>query len=205
MVSGKLADVIIGRAAHDVGGAWSAMWHAVRNYGQSGLVAMAVSAVDIALWDLKARLLGVPLVVALDAVHEGTPIYGSGGFCNYTDAQLADQLTGWVEAGIPRVKMKTGREPERDEHRLRVARSAIGPEIELFTDANGSFTRAQARMWAEIYADHDVRWYEEPVSSDDLEGLAMVRQHAHGPADVAAGEYGWSLPLFEQMLRSRSG
>ncbi len=176
------------------------MWHAVRNYGQNGLVSTAVSAVDIALWDLKARLLDIPLTVALDAVHEGTPIYGSGGFCNYTDDQLADQLSGWVDAGLPRVKMKTGRDPDRDEHRLRVAREAIGPDVELFVDANGAFDRAEARRWAEIYGEHDVRWYEEPVSSDDLAGLRSVREHAPGGVSVAAGEYGWNLPLFQRML-----
>lgn len=204
VVTGLLAGVVSGRDALDVGSAWAAMWHAVRNQGQTGLVAMAVSAVDIALWDLKSRLLGVPLVVAIDAVHEGTPVYGSGGFCNYSDAQLHDQLAGWVEAGIPRVKIKTGREPDRDEHRLRVAREAIGPEVELFVDANGAYSRAQARRWAEIYADHDVRWFEEPVSSDDLEGLRWVREHAGGGVEIAAGEYGWQLPQFHRMLEAEA-
>ena len=125
------------------------MWRSVRNLGQTGLVSMAVSAVDVALWDLKARLLGLPLVDVLDAVHETTPIYGSGGFCNYTDQQLANQLAGWVEAGIPRVKMKTGGEPCRDQQRLRVARSAIGDDVELFVDANGAFTRSEAVGWAD--------------------------------------------------------
>jgi L-alanine-DL-glutamate epimerase-like enolase superfamily enzyme len=200
VVTGKLADVVTGRDALDVGGSWAAMWHAVRNYGQTGLVSMAISAVDVALWDLKARVLDVPLTVAIDAVHEGTPIYGSGGFCNYTDDQLAEQLGGWVADGIPRVKIKTGREPDRDRHRLQVARDAIGSDTELFVDANGAFSRAQARHWAEVYAEHDVRWFEEPVSSDDLEGLALVRQHAGGGVEVAAGEYGWSLPDFQRML-----
>ena len=119
LISGKLAPTVVGRDALDVGGAWAAMWREVRNLGQSGLAAMAVSAVDTALWDLKARLLDVPLVVALDAVHDRVPVYGSGGFCNYSDQQLADQLDGWVGAGLTRVKIKTGREPERDEQRLR--------------------------------------------------------------------------------------
>jgi L-alanine-DL-glutamate epimerase-like enolase superfamily enzyme len=204
VVSGRLADLVHRRDALDVGGAWAAMWQAVRNYGQSGLAATAISAVDIALWDLKARLLGVPLVIALDAVHERTPIYGSGGFCNYTSSQLADQLAGWVVEGIPRVKIKTGREPDRDEQRLRLARMVVGPDVQLFTDANGAFSRAQARRWAEVYADHDVRWFEEPVSSDDLAGLRQVREHARGTVAIAAGEYGWSLPLFHAMLEAEA-
>jgi L-alanine-DL-glutamate epimerase-like enolase superfamily enzyme len=200
VVNGKLADVVTGHDALRVGEAWAAMWPAVRNYGQTGVVAMAISAVDIALWDLKARLLDLPLVDALDSVHDATPIYGSGGFCNYTDEQLTDQLQGWVEAGIPRVKIKTGREPQRDRHRLAVARSAIGDGVELFTDANGAFTRKQALQWADIYRDFDVHWFEEPVSSDDLAGLRLLRDRGPGGIDIAAGEYGWNLPYFERML-----
>jgi L-alanine-DL-glutamate epimerase-like enolase superfamily enzyme len=161
---------------------------------------MAISAVDIALWDLKARLLDLPLVDVLDQVHEGTPIYGSGGFCNYTDHQLRDQLSGWVDAGIPRVKMKTGRDPGRDRDRLAAARKAIGADVELYVDANGAFTPRAALEWAQIYADEGVRWYEEPVSSDDLAGLHLVRSRAPGGIAVAAGEYGWNLPYFQQML-----
>jgi L-alanine-DL-glutamate epimerase-like enolase superfamily enzyme len=202
VVTGKLAPLVEGRDAMAVSAAWAAMWHAVRNYGQSGLVASAVSAVDTALWDLKARLLDVPLVVALDATHEDVPVYGSGGFCNYDDRELSSQLAGWVDRGIPRVKLKTGRDPDRDEHRLRVARDAVGDDVALFVDANGAFSRAEAVGWAERYAEHDVRWYEEPVSSDDLDGLRLVRDRAPGGMSVAAGEYGWSLPLLRTMLEA---
>jgi L-alanine-DL-glutamate epimerase-like enolase superfamily enzyme len=176
------------------------MWHAVRNFGQTGLVSMAISAVDIALWDLKARVLGQSLADILDAVHDSIPIYGSGGFCSYTDAELTDQLSAWAEAGIPRVKIKVGREPQRDHERLAVARKAIGDDVELFVDANGAFTRSEAVRWSSVYAAHDVRWYEEPVSSDDLEGLRLVRHRAPAGVEVAAGEYGWNLPYFQRML-----
>lgn len=200
VVKSKLAGVVAGRDALRVGTSWAAMWREVRNYGSTGLVSMAISAVDIALWDLKARLLDVPLVVALDSVHDSTPIYGSGGFCNYTDEQLAGQLGGWAEAGIPRVKMKVGRDPGRDTRRVDVARKAVGDDVELFVDANGAHSRAQAREWTRLFADRGVRWFEEPVSSDDLEGLRMVRDSAPGGIDIAAGEYGWNLPYFQRML-----
>lgn len=200
VVTGKLADVVRGTDALRVGAAWSAMWHAVRNYGQTGLVSTAISAVDIALWDLKARLLGLPLVDVLDAVHDATPIYGSGGFCNYSDNQLAAQLSGWVEAGIPRVKMKVGRDPARDRERVAVARAAVGPDVELYVDANGAYQRSQALLWAEIFREHEVRWFEEPVTSDDLAGMHLVRDRAPGGIDVASGEYGWNLPYFRRML-----
>jgi len=204
VVTGKLASVVEGSDALRVGAAWSQMWAAVRNYGQTGLASMAISAVDIALWDLKARLMDRPLVDVIDAVHDATPIYGSGGFCNYTDQQLAEQLAGWVEAGIPRVKMKTGRDPSRDPSRLAVARSAIGDDVALFTDANGAFSRSDAVEWAQRYGEAGVKWFEEPVSSDDLVGLHLVRDRAPGGLDVAAGEYGWNLPYFQRMLDAES-
>lgn len=201
LINDKLAGLVRGRDALDVRAANAAMVHEVRNLGATGLVSMAISAVDIAMWDLKARLLDVPMVVAVDAVHEATPVYGSGGFTSYNDAALADQLAGWVTAGIPRVKMKTGRDPARDHDRLRVARKAVGDTTELFVDANGAFGVREAVEWAHVYhGEHGVRWFEEPVTSDDLSGLRFVREHAPGGIDVAAGEYGWNPWYLEGML-----
>ncbi len=200
IITGKLSDVVAGQNALDVASAWAGMWSALRNAGTAGPGAMAVSAVDNALWDLKARLLDVPLVVALDAASESVPVYGSGGFCSYSDKQLSEQLEGWVAQGIPRVKMKVGRHPAADRHRLHVARTAIGPDIELLVDANGAYHRSEALRWADIYAEFDVRWLEEPVSSDDLNGLHLIRDRAPGGVSVAAGEYGWDLPYFQRML-----
>jgi L-alanine-DL-glutamate epimerase-like enolase superfamily enzyme len=200
VVSGKLAGVVEGRDAHTPAASWAAMQHAVRNLGKPGLVAEAISAVDVALWDLHARLLDLPLMVAIGAVHDGTPVYGSGGFTSYDDKQLADQLSNWAEAGIPRVKMKVGRDPDRDRQRLKVARKAIGDDVELFVDANGAYSRKQALQWAGIFAERDVRWLEEPVSSDDLEGLRLLRDQGPGGLDITAGEYGYHLPYFHTML-----
>jgi len=200
VVTGKLADVVTGRDALTPVASWAQMQHAVRNLGRPGLAAEAISAVDIALWDLSARLHAVPLVEALGAVHEATPVYGSGGFTSYDDQQLAGQLTGWVEAGIPRVKIKVGRDPDVDSHRVELARRTAGDDVELFVDANGAYSRKQALWWAERFAEDDVRWLEEPVSSDDLEGLRLVRDRGPAGMDVTAGEYGYSLPYFEHML-----
>lgn len=200
IVQSTLAGVVSGRDAHSVGGSWSAMIHAVRNIGQPGVAAMAVAAVDIALWDLKARLLGVPLFVAIDPVRDQVPIYGSGGFTSYSDDELAAQLGGWVEAGIPRVKMKVGRDPSTDEHRIAVARKAIGDGSALYVDANGAYERKQALRWAQRFAGAGVTWLEEPVSSDDLQGLRLLRESGPAGVDIAAGEYGFTLPYFGHML-----
>ncbi|HET9876729.1 MAG TPA: enolase C-terminal domain-like protein, partial [Mycobacterium sp.] len=196
----KLAEVVTGADALQPPGRWADMQHAVRNLGRPGVVAQAIAAVDIALWDLHSRLLDEPLVVALGAVHDATPVYGSGGFTSYDNDTLCAQLSGWAQDGIPRVKMKVGRDPEQDRMRVGAARSAIGAETELFVDANGAYTRKQARWWAEHFAEHDVRWFEEPVSSDDLDGLRQLSEHGPPGMDIAAGEYGYDLPYFQRML-----
>jgi L-alanine-DL-glutamate epimerase-like enolase superfamily enzyme len=200
LVSSVLADVVAGRDAMAVGASWEAMGRACRNLGRPGVASMAIAAVDTALWDLKARILGLPLATLLDAVRDEVPVYGSGGFTSYTDTRLADQLGGWAAEGIPRVKMKVGREPGRDLERVRVARAAIGPDTELYVDANGALSRKRALLFAARCVEHEVRWLEEPVSSDDLEGLRLVRDRTPAGIDVAAGEYGYTLSYFEAML-----
>jgi L-alanine-DL-glutamate epimerase-like enolase superfamily enzyme len=175
----------------DVRASWLAMNAAVRNMGRPGIASCAISAVDQALWDRQARRLGVPLVDLLGPAHDGVPIYGSGGFCSYSNDRLQEQLGDWAAAGIPRVKMKLGREPERDPARLDAAREAIGDDVALFVDANGAFGRKEALAWAERYAlEWNVTWFEEPVSSGDLEGMRFVRDRA--PLEVAAGEYAYT-------------
>jgi L-alanine-DL-glutamate epimerase-like enolase superfamily enzyme len=176
------------------------MQSAVRNLGQQGIAAMAISAVDIALWDLKARLLGVALADLLGRFHARAPVYGSGGFTSYSNERLASQLAGWVEQGIPRVKMKVGRHPGADLERVRAARRAVGPDVELMVDANGAWQRKEALRWMEELCDEfDVKYVEEPVTSDDLDGLRLLRDRGPAGMSVAAGEYGWDLPYFERM------
>ena len=169
-----------GRDAMDVGGAFAAMVTAIRNFGRPGVVGYAISAVDVALWDLKARLLDLPLHRLLGAVRDDVPVYGSGGFTTYDDRQLAEQLTHWaLEQRIPRVKIKIGESwgtnTTRDLDRIRQAREIIGDDTELFVDANGGYQRKQAIRVINAAADYDVRWFEEPVSSDDLDGLREIR------------------------------
>jgi L-alanine-DL-glutamate epimerase-like enolase superfamily enzyme len=192
VISSQLAGVVEGEDTMDVRAAWLRMGAQVRNAGRPGIGFCAVSAVDQALWDLKARLLGVSLVVLIGAAHDDVPIYGSGGFTSYSDERLCEQLGGWAEAGIPRVKMKVGREPERDPVRLDAAREAIGDDVELYVDANGAFARKEALAWAERYADSwDVKWFEEPVSSADVEGLRLIRDQGPAGLEIAAGEYAY--------------
>jgi L-alanine-DL-glutamate epimerase-like enolase superfamily enzyme len=199
LVRGVLADVVVGRDVSEVGASWAAMVDQLRNIGRPGLGAAALSAVDVALWDLKARALGVPVAALTPCYRARVPVYGSGGFTSYSDARLADQLRGWVDDGIPSVKMKVGRDRAADVHRVRVAREAIG-DAELFVDANGAWTRKQALVFAQDFAELDVHWLEEPVSSDDLEGLRLLRDRVPPAMEVTAGEYGYDETYFRRML-----
>jgi L-alanine-DL-glutamate epimerase-like enolase superfamily enzyme len=202
LVGELLAPVVLGSDPMNVPGNFEAMVAAVRNAGRPGAVGYALSAVDIALWDLKARLLGLPLHRLLGAVRDSVPIYGSGGFTTYNRAQQHQQLGRWTtEQHIPRVKIKIGESwgtnLTRDLTRLAAARDTIGPECELYADANGAYSPTQAIRLMHAAAELDVRWLEEPVSSDNLPGLARVRQMVG--ADIAAGEYGYDLTYFSRM------
>ncbi|HXS12567.1 MAG TPA: enolase C-terminal domain-like protein [Acidobacteriaceae bacterium] len=194
-----------GHSPFDTNALFSAMRKAQRNYGRDGIAATALSAIDVALWDLKAKLLGRPLCSVLGQMREGAPVYGSGGFTTYSDEQLRGQLGGWRAEGIPRVKMKIGTHPEDDLRRVKVAREAIGDGAELFVDANGAYSRKQALQFAERFAaEYNVTWFEEPVSSDDLAGMKLLRDRAPAGMDIAAGEYGWTAMYLRNMVEAEA-
>jgi L-alanine-DL-glutamate epimerase-like enolase superfamily enzyme len=202
LIESKLAEIARGADAMRPPAVWAAMRRELRNVGQPGVGSMAISAVDIALWDLKARLLGVSLADALPRIHDSVPIYGSGGFTSYDERQLRRQLRGWTESGIHSVKMKVGRDPEADPARVAAARDEIGPDAELMVDANGAYTEPQALALADRFAEHEVSWLEEPLSSDDLEGLAELRNRAPAGMAIAAGEYTWSSLDAQRLLEA---
>jgi L-alanine-DL-glutamate epimerase-like enolase superfamily enzyme len=200
LIDKTLSGIVKGMDAMSPTAVYMAMWRSIRNLGRSGICSMAISAIDCAIWDLKARLLNLPLVTLLGQVRDTAPIYGSGGFTSYSDRQLTNQLFGWVKHGIKRVKIKIGRNAIRDVERVRVARKAISPETELYVDANGAYGRNQALIQAERFAPFGVTWFEEPVSSDDLNGLRLLRDRAPAAMEIAAGEYGYDIFYFRNML-----
>lgn len=202
LIETLLREVVSGRDPMDAGGSWEAMVRSVRNLGRPGIASMAISAVDIAVWDLKAKLLGVPLAKLLGVAREAIPVYGSGGFTSYSIDQLQTQLAGWVRSGIGMVKMKIGRNAENDPERVHAAREAIGGEAELFVDANGAYSRKQALALAKEFKEYNVTWFEEPVTSDDLEGLRLLRDRAPEGMNIAAGEYGYDANYFRRMLEA---
>ncbi len=200
LVRDVLREAVLGLDAMATGALWKKMFAKVRNLGRDGIAAMAISAMDVALWDLRGKLLGVPVCDLLGRCRNEVPVYGSGGFTSYSIERLSSQLSGWVERGIPRVKMKVGREPERDPSRVAAARGAIGAEAELFVDANGAYARKKAIAMAREFAACGVSWYEEPVYHLDFTGLAAVRAAAPPPMEVTSGEYGYDLDHFARML-----
>jgi L-alanine-DL-glutamate epimerase-like enolase superfamily enzyme len=203
LINVVLAEQLTGAEAFAIPLMWERMVGAVRNLGSRGICATAISAVDTALWDLKARLMDVPLAGLLGAARDAVPIYGSGGFTSYPVERVAEQLGGWIaNEGCRYVKMKVGSDPAQDFARAQAARRAIGKNAELFVDANGAYARKQALAFAERYAELGVTWFEEPVSSDDIEGLRLMRDRAPAALEIAAGEYGYDPAYFRRMLEA---
>lgn len=200
LVDRVLTPLILGKDAMTIGEHRSSMLRTVRDIGRPGIASHAIAAVDIALWDLKARILNVPLAALLGGVRRGIPAYGSGGFTSYSIEQIQSQFAGWTGQGIMRVKMKVGSNPSADLYRVRAAKQSIGANVDLFVDANGAYTRKQALDFAENFAAYDVKWFEEPVPSDDLDGLRLIRDRAPAGMDIAAGEYGYDTTYFRRML-----
>jgi L-alanine-DL-glutamate epimerase-like enolase superfamily enzyme len=174
---------------------WEQMRRVGRNFGTRGLYMQAISAVDIAWWDLKARLLDLPLVTLFGQFRDIVPIYGSGGFTNLSDRQLAEQVAWWDSVGCTAMKIKIGEARgsriERDLRRVRRLAELAGPHAQLMVDANGGYAAGPARRVGRELDELGVVWFEEPVSSDDIDGLAAVR--AALDCDVTAGEYAADL------------
>jgi L-alanine-DL-glutamate epimerase-like enolase superfamily enzyme len=191
-----------GHSAFDIPRLHRSMLEQVRNDGSRGIASMAISALDVALWDVKARLLGCPVVELLGSCRDRVPAYGSGGFTSYSKGKLAEQLSGWAESGLKMVKMKVGSDPAADPERVRVARKAIGSGVGLFVDANGAYSTKQAILLSQTFAEQGVSWFEEPVSSDRLAEMRLVRESAPARMEIAAGEYGYDPYYFRRMLEA---
>ncbi|MDQ2947597.1 MAG: mandelate racemase [Acidobacteriota bacterium] len=200
LIEHTLAPKVTGLDSFAIGQAWQVMGLAIRNLGRPGVCSMAIAAVDNALWDLKGKLLDISVADLIGLVRPAVMAYGSGGFTSYTDKELRDQMTGWANSGLRAVKMKIGRDAAADIQRVKLVRDAIGPRVELFVDANGAYTRKQALYQAQRFAEFGVSWFEEPVSSDDLDGLRLIRDSGPAGMNIAAGEYGYDAWYFERML-----
>jgi L-alanine-DL-glutamate epimerase-like enolase superfamily enzyme len=204
LIDQELAPLVCGQDPMAVRQTWERMVRSVRNLGRPGIASAAIAAVDIALWDLKARQLEVPLLHLLGSSRDAVPAYASGGFTSYSELQLTDQLSHWGRQGFSMMKIKVGRDPEHDVERVRLARKTIPDGTQLFVDANGAYARKQALALAGAFADSGVTWFEEPVSSEDLDGLRLIRDRAPAGMEIAAGEYGSDAVSFLRLLEAKA-
>jgi L-alanine-DL-glutamate epimerase-like enolase superfamily enzyme len=181
---------------------WDDMFWRVRGYGRKGVAFCAISAVDIALWDLKAKIFGVPLYRLLGPYTDSVPIYGSGGWTSFSDTELVREQMSYVERGIPRVKMKVakdfGRSEAEDIRRVAAVRKAVGDSVEVYVDANNGYYAKQAIRMARHFSDYDIGWFEEPVLADDIAGLAAIAQAIDIP--VATGEHEYTKYGFKELI-----
>lgn len=203
LINDILLPELKGKDALDIPGLWYHMQNKLRNLGHPGISAMAVSAVDNALWDLKAKILDLPLCKLLGKVRESIAAYASGGFTSFDPQELKEKFQQWKDKGHHIFKMKIGRNKEHDIKRMEAARDTIG-DAQLFVDANGAYFPTEAAAMAEILKEFDVKWYEEPVTSDDLDGLRFVRKKVAAGIRVTAGEYGFTPTYFNRMLAAKS-
>jgi L-alanine-DL-glutamate epimerase-like enolase superfamily enzyme len=205
LICDLLSEVLLGADALQTAARWADLYAAVRNNGRDGVSSMAVSALDVALWDLKGKLLGVPVWMLLGAARSEVPVYGSGGFTSYDVPRLVAQMSRWVhEMEIPRVKMKVGRDAEADLRRVAAVRRAIGQEAALFVDANGAYTVKQALELAYGFAEERVCWFEEPVDHRDLPGNAAVCAGAPAAMEISNGEYAFAPDEFARIVDSNA-
>jgi len=204
LIHATLAKEVIGAPAFDIPLIRQKLIRLIRDHGRSGIAAMAISMIDSALWDLKARILDLPLASVLGQVRSGVPVYGSGGFTSFSLNELERHFGRWIAMGLSRVKMKVGGDPEggADLERVRLVRNAIGIGSELFVDADGVYRLKRAMEMAERFSEFGVSWFEEPVSAEDLPGLRSLRDRAPFGIEIAAGEYGYEQGYFFRMLQS---
>ncbi len=204
LIHKELKDLLLQKNALDIQGINLFLTQQIRNSGTCGITMMAISAIDNALWDLKAKIFDVPLCKLIGQVKESMLIYGSGGFTSYNKKQLQHQFSHWAEQGIRYMKMKVGTHPEKDVQRVKEAREVLDDDVQLMIDANGAYSAKEALQKANEVLPYNVSWFEEPVSSDNLEGLHFIREQAPAQMNIAAGEYGYNLPYFEAILHAKA-
>jgi len=169
-----------------------------------GMVMEAIAGIDIAVWDLKAQALGVPIYQAMGAVRNSVRAYGSGGWAPGDEAE--EEMAGYAAKGFTAVKMRAvGRDGfsiENTIRRVAAARRGIGPEVELMVDAHGSMDVSTAIRLARRLEEYDIAWFEEPTSPDDHAGLAEVRRSTTIP--IASGEREFTRFDFESLFRQNA-
>ena len=202
VIENALKNLLIGKDPLDIEKLWTEMYWAVRGYGRKGIAFCAISAVDIGLWDLKAKSVNLPLYKFLGAYTDSVPVYGSGGWTNFSEQELVKEMTDYVESGIPKVKMKVGKDfgqSEREDiQRVEAVRKAVGDDVALYIDANNGYYRKQSIYMAKEFEQYKVGWLEEPIIPDDIEGMAEIAKATSIP--IATGEHEYTKYGFRELI-----
>jgi L-alanine-DL-glutamate epimerase-like enolase superfamily enzyme len=194
-----LGEVIAGADAADPAALAPALWQRINFIGRAGPPVMALSAIDVALWDLHARVLGVPLHEALGLPSVAQPVYAAAGSRDLSTEALAAEARGFRERGFRGYKLRIGGgDWQADVARVAAVREAIGPEMELMVDANQAWDESTAIAAATAMAPLALTWFEEPVDAEDFAAMAAVR--AAAPMPIAAGETSYGPGPFEALV-----
>lgn len=196
--------LLVGQNPFDTERLWDAMWKP-KLVGRRGLSTRSISAIDIALWDIKGKVTGLPLYRLLGGFSKRVPVYIAGGYYEEgkTLDDLAQEMRDNVAMGTHAVKMKIGGAPiNEDVERVRVVREAVGPDIKILVDANNAYRYYEAIEFARKIEKYDIFWFEEPVAPDDYRGHAMVAQATSIP--VATGENEYTRYGFRDLIEHKA-
>ena len=187
LIDHDIAPLLLGQDPADIEGLWRRLWQRLLYVGRGGLAAFAIAAVDIALWDWRGLREGKPLYALFGAQARDLPAYGSGVDLPKPQDELLAQVAGFMERGLPGVKVKLGRpDPREDEARVAAVRRLIGPDIDLMVDANMAWTADEALERGRRLAEYNIFWYEEPTIPEDVPGHARLARAL--PMPIAVGE-----------------
>ncbi|WP_308467051.1 mandelate racemase/muconate lactonizing enzyme family protein [Rathayibacter soli] len=204
IIEGVIGPHLIGEDPFAAPFLWNKIFHGEvsRNLGHRSVGIAALSGVDIALWDIKGRALQQPLYELLGGLYhrDGVRAYASSIYWDLSPQQAADEVEGWIEHGFTAVKLKVGRDLRRDVRNLAALRDRAGEGVELLVDANQSLSRHQALRLLNVLDEHEVYWFEEPISLDDIEGHRMLRDR-HTAVRVATGENLYTRSAFHDFIR----
>ena len=195
---------------------WERLYWLLTPRGQSGYASHAIAAIDLALWDLKGKLLGQPCWRLLGGARTQVPVYATFGFAFFNRQELAAAAQSWVARGFTRLKMTVGHhalarrdEPRpladviaEDVRRVAAVREAVGPDVQIFIDANCSLDYVHALSLARQLERYDIAFFEEPVSHNDIGNLVKLR--AKAPMPLAAGQNEGLASRFRDFLSAQA-
>jgi L-alanine-DL-glutamate epimerase-like enolase superfamily enzyme len=196
-----MAEIVAGKNPDQIEAVWDAVWWAMHYGGRGGPTVLALSALDMALWDMKAKKLGTPLWTLLGGFGDRVPCYAGGIDLDLPLPQLIKQTDRNLDRGFRAIKMKVGRQRlSEDVERVAAMRSHLGQDFPLMVDANMRWTADEAIRAARAFAPYDPTWLEEPISPDDFAGHARVVRE--GGLAIAAGENLRTLWDFRHLIAS---